>query len=218
MFLGISILGWIILAIAYLPVGAILMWIASKRGVRNTAFVVTAVLLSLPYAAAIAEAAYVEHKWRALCATAKTEVKRKVVVEGFYDDGFFYDGWTILKGSSQGFRFVEWKDKEGRIWRTEGFNEPELRTSQIDAPSARYRWHMDRFGTAAGHLLKRSEDTIVDVKTGEVIASHVAGARYPAFADRIWRQWFASSPEECGSKRVIWGETLVGIDRKADNK
>lgn len=218
MFLGLSFLGWAILIAAFVPVALLLVWIARRFGWRSRVFAVTTLISSIPFVAAIAEPAYVEYNWRTLCASAKTEVKRKVVVEGFYDDGFFYGGWAILKGGKNGFRFVEWKDKEGRTWRTEGFSEPELRTVQIEKPTARYHWRTDRFGTPAGHLLKRSEDTIVDVQTGEVIARHVAGARYPAFVDRIWHQWFGSAPEECGSKRVIWGETLVGIDRNEEFK
>lgn len=218
MFLGLSVLGWAILIAAYVPVALLLTWMKRRYGWRGKTFALTAMLTSIPLVAAIAEAAYVEYNWRALCATAKTEVKRKVVVEGFYDDGFFDGGWATLRGGKNGFRFVEWKDKEGRVWRDEGFTAPKVTTVQIDKPTARYHWRADRFGTPVGHLLKRSEETIVDVQSGEVIARQVAGARYPAFADRIWRQWFGSSPEACESKRVIWGETLVGIDSKQESK
>ena len=114
--------GWIILTVAYLPVAALLAWIGRKhRGFRSSAFAGTAALTSIPFVAAIAEAAYVEHNWRALCATVKTEEKRKVVVPGFNESrpASGYDNWKqgSPKGFQHGFRFIEWTDKQGRFWR-----------------------------------------------------------------------------------------------------
>ena len=218
MFVGLQFLGWTILIVAYVPVALLLVWMARRFGTHSSAFIGTVLITSLPFVAAIAEAGYVEYNWRALCATAKTEVKRKVIVEGFYDNGFFNSGWAILKGGQNGFRFVEWKDGEGRLWRTEGFADPELETVRIDKPSARYHWYAMRVPMKVAHLVERREDTIVDTHTGEIVARHIAGYRYPAFIDRIWRRWFDSKPEECGSKRVVWGEVLVGIDRKEEFK
>lgn len=221
MFLGISIVGWGILVAAYVPVVLLLRSLARRSGTRSKAFITTAALTSLPFVAAIGEAAYVESNWRALCATAKTEVKKKVVVEGFYDDGISsnYDHFRQAPvGFQHGFRFVEWKDKSGRIWRTEGFKEPELRTVQIDKPSARYQKHTDRFGTPFAHLIRRIEHSVVDTKTGEVIALKIAGARDPVFVDRLWRQWFDNVPRSCEDKRTIWGNALIGVDRKEESR
>lgn len=218
MFLGLYFLGWAVLLIAYLPVAATLAWVAHRWGWRSGVFKTVVVFASLPFLTAIGEAAWVEHNWRALCATAKTEVKRRVVVEGFYDDGFRDSGWAILKGGKDGFHFVEWKDKEGRVWRTEGFSEPELRTVRIEKPTARYHWQMAPFATPVGHLLKKRDDTIVDTQTGEVIARQILGYRYPAFADRIWSQWLDTRPEVCGQEISIRGETLIGIGRKEELK
>lgn len=218
MFLGISIIGWGILVAAYVPVVLLLRWLARRSGTRSKAFITTAALTSLPFVAAIGEGADVESNWRALCATAKTEVKRKVIVEGFYDDGFWGDSWRYQAGSGSGYRFVEWKDKQGRIWRTEGLDGTSRQTTQIREPTARYHWQMTPFAVPVGHLLARREESIIDKQTGEVIAHHVAGYRYPGFVDRLWRQWFDDVPEECGTKRVVRGETLVGIDRRENAK
>jgi hypothetical protein len=213
-FLGISVIGWGILVVAFLPVALVLRRLALRSGASSSVFTKTAALTSLPFMAAIGEAAYVDHNWRALCETAKTEVKRKVVVEGFYDDGFFTTGWKILEGGKNGFRFVEWRDKEGRIWRTDGFAENELRTVQLDKPIARYHWIKPPLPVTAGHLLQRHDEKVVDTFTGEVIAHHVTFGRFPASVDRLWRRWFDDVPEVCGSKRLIWAETLVGVDRQ----
>lgn len=217
MFLGISFIGWAILIAAYVPVALLLVWMRHRFGWRSKALAVTAVITSLPFVAAVVEAAYVEYNWRALCATAKTEIKKKVVVEGFYDASVSvnYDHFRQAPvGFQHGFRFVEWTDRDGRIWRTEGFNEPELKTIQIDRPTARYHWYFAPFATPVGHLLQKRDDKIVDSETGEIVARQVLGYRYPALADRLWRQWFDNAPQICGSRRDIWGDTLIGIDRK----
>lgn len=225
MFLGITWLGWIILLIAYAPVAAVLMWIGSKRGFRSAAFVVTAALTSLPYVAAIAEAAYVEHNFRAVCATVKTEEKRKVVVPGFYEatvsSGYKHWKQGSPKGFQHGFRFIEWKDNEGRFWRTEGFGfyEPELKTVQIEKPTARYhQYSYNQPVEQVSHLVARHEVFIVDTETGEKIAHRIVGLRWPAYVDRIWRQLFDITPTRCEDKRVMWGATLVGVDHNEDAK
>lgn len=221
MFLGLQFLGWAILVAAYVPVALLLVWMRHRFGWRSKMFAVTAVITSLPFAVAIAEAAYVEHNWRALCATAKTEVKRKVVVEGFYDAGVSvnYNHFRQAPvGFQHGFRFVEWKDKDGRIWRTEGFTTPELRTVQVDKPTARYHRYTTRLAVPVAHLIQKHTDSITDSLTGEVIAQKTIGLRYPAYVDRIWRQWFGSTPDVCEDKSAIWGDTLQGIDRKEEIK
>jgi hypothetical protein len=218
-FLGVSVVGWGILVLAYLPVALVLRRLALRSGARSTAFTVTAALTSIPFMATIGEAAYVDHNWRAFCATAKTEVSRRVVVEGFYDAGVSssYNHFRQAPvGFRHGFRFVEWKDQSGRIWRTEGFNEPELRTVQIERATARYHRLSLREAEPVSHLIRRHTDTVTDSLTGEVTAQKVIGLRYPAFVDRLWRQWFDNTPEVCEDKSVIWGDMLQGIDRREE--
>lgn len=212
MTLGLSVIGWSILFLVYLPVAAFLTWVGVRRGVRSAAFVLTFLITAVPFAAAIGEAAYVERNWQALCATATTEVKRRVLVEGFYDDGFRTEGWQVLHGGKSGFRYVEWKDQRGRLWRTEGFSEPTLRTVAIDRPSARYQWRMPQFPVAVGYRLEKREETVSDLQTGEVIGKSVTGYRYPAFVDQLWRRWFDRVPQKCGTNRIVRGEVLIGID------
>lgn len=224
MFLGISILGWIILTVAYLPVTALLAWIRKKRGMRSFAFAGTAAFTSIPFVAAIAEAAYVEHNWRALCATVITEEKRKVVVPGFYESrpasNYNHYKQGSPRGFQHGFRFIEWTDKQGRFWRTEGFGfcDPELKTVQIEKPTARYHSHTPEAAEPVSYLIERYRVYIVDTETGETIAEKITGLKWPAFVDRLWRQWFDATPERCEDKRIIWGATLLGVDRQEDAK
>lgn len=138
MSLGLSVIGWILLALVYVPLSAGFAWLVLRRWRGRTALLgLIAVVIYAPLVAAVTEAGYVEYRWRALCATADFELKRSVVVEGFFDDGCRTDGWDVLRGGQQGFRFVEWKDKAGRYWRDEGFDEPTRRRTQIQAPTAR---------------------------------------------------------------------------------
>ena len=60
--------------------------------------------------------------------------------------------------------------------------------------------------------MQKREETIVDSETGEVIARHVVGYRYPAFIDRLWSQFMGGSPEICGTSDILH-RTLIGIDR-----
>jgi hypothetical protein len=212
--LGISIIGWALLAAVYLPATAGFLWLTrfplreKPRAVR----LVVGVLLFAPLMAAVAEAAYVQWRWNHLCANAGLEVKKTVVVDGFYDDGFGSDGWDILAGGNSGFRFVEWKDKAGRYWRDEGFNEPKLRRAQIERPTARYHWKNPEFASPIGHLIKRRESTVVDTQTGEVIARGVMGYRYPATIDWLWARFMGGGPSICGGGDTM--RALVGIDER----
>ena len=213
MLLGISWLGWIILGVAFLPVLILILIVGARLGYRSRRFLAVGLLLTFPFVAAISEAAWVEREWQALCATATTEIKRPVVVEGFYDNGFRTYGWDLLRNGKQGFHYVEWKDKQGRYWHSEGFDEPKLRTVQIAKPTARYWWNNPPFPVPVSHLIEKREETVVDSDSGEVIARKVTGYRYPSFVDRLWRQWFDGVPDRCEKPGEIYHETLIGVDR-----
>lgn len=211
MSLGLSVIGWILLALVYVPLSAGFAWLALRRWRGRTALLaLIAVVIYVPLVAAVAGAAYVEFRWRALCATAHLEVKRTVVVEGFLDDGFRADGWDVLRNGQHGFRYVEWRDKAGHFWRDEGFNEPTRRRTQIEAPTARYRWTNPEFASPFGHLIERRESTVVDTQTGEVIARSVMGYRYPALVDQLWSRFMGGGPAICGGGDTM--SALVGID------
>lgn len=217
MTLGLSVIGWAILFVAYLPVAALLAWVGARRGVRSAAFALTFLITAVPFAAAIGEAAYVERNWQALCATATTEVKRRVVVEGFYDDGTRRRNWENFNLLERdGFRFVEWKDAKGDFWRTDGFvkfSEGGVRSERVEKPIARYHWTNPSTSTPAGYRIARREESIVDSETGEVIARSILAFRWPSFVDGLWRRWFDSMPSRCGTYRDLVSETLIGIDK-----
>jgi hypothetical protein len=69
------------------------------------------------WVAALVEAMHVDKRFQAQSATASAQIKCKVVVEGFYGDGFSQNGQEDhLKPGDFEFRFVEWKDRQGHVW------------------------------------------------------------------------------------------------------
>jgi hypothetical protein len=214
-FLGISVIGWVLIGLVYVPLSIfiVVLWRGRWR-TKPHEVAALALVAYIPLIAAVAEAVYVDTRFKALCATAGTQIKQKVVVEGFYDDGSRTDGWEIyLRPGDFRFRFVEWKDKQGRIWRSEAVQPGEVRRVALERPSARYHWLHPEFASPDGHLMERREQTIVDSMTGEVIARQLTGYRYPPFVDRLWSQFMGSGPEMCGSGD-IYSNTLIGINRK----
>jgi hypothetical protein len=214
-FLGLSRVGWALIGVVYVPLSIFIVLLWRGRWRKKPQWVAALVLVAYtPLIAAVAEAVYVDTRFKALCSTAGAQIKRKVVVEGFYDDEFNQDGWEIhLKPGDFEFRFVEWKDKKGRVWRSELARPGEVRRLALERPSARYHWRSPEFASADGHLMQRREQTIVDTATGDVIARQLTGYRYPAFIDRLWSQFLGGGPEICGSGDILFN-TLIGIDRK----
>lgn len=142
MFLGISIIGWFLLGLVYVPIAIGMAIWAGKRWQRQRRnIVVVGVVLSIPLVAMVIEAMVVNWRFRALCEEVKLTIKRKVVVEGFFDDGGYgssghhgdsFDPRRLdappppapLSGgyhsdSLNPYDFIEWRDDKGRIWRTE---------------------------------------------------------------------------------------------------
>lgn len=214
-YLGISMVGWILIGLVYVPVSIALLVLAFGRWRSKPGkAAVIALLAYAPLVAGLTEALYVDTQFRALCASGGNEVKQRLVVEGFYDDGFRTDAWEIyLRTGETGYRFVEWKDKGGRIWRSERLAPGEVRRFPLDKPTARYHWRNPEFPSPHGHLMERREETIVDSATGEVVARRLTGYRYPAFVDRLWARSMGGGPEICSSNDIL-SKTLVGVDRK----
>jgi hypothetical protein len=212
--LGVSVIGWSLIGLVYVPLSIMLLVFAFGRwrSHRGRAAVV-ALLVYAPLVAAVAEAAYVDTKFKALCESGRAQIKQRVIVEGFYDDGFFDEYWEDSLKRQARYRFVEWKGKDGLIYRSERVGPGQVRRSQIDKPTARYHWSSQKTSSPYGHLIARREQTIVDSMTSEVIAHSVTGYRDPAFVDRLWTQFMGGGREICSTKDIL-SETLVGIDQK----
>lgn len=220
--LGISVVGWILVALVYVPLTALLVALARSRWrQRKTAAVIAAVVIYLPLTAGVAEAVYVDQRFKALCATAGLKINRTVVVEGFFFNSKGEYGWEdSLKTGKRGFRFVEWAEKPlgthlndptRKYWRSELIAPGQVERRSIERPTARYEYRRPDFPAPNGHLMERLESTIVDRTNGEAIASHVLGYRYHAFVDRLWIQFLDGGPQMCGERGTIT-DALIGVD------
>jgi hypothetical protein len=211
MLLGVSVIGWFLLGLVYVPLGiALAAWTRRRWTHDKRAVVAVAAVAMVPLLAMVGEAAYVDWRFRQLCEEAKLTITRKVVVEGFYDDGYSTNGWGDTNYVLGAYDFVEWRDKEGRNWRTERGEGEKSRTVRIDKPSARYYWRNQEFKTPAGHLLWRKEETVFDSTTGEVIGKSVVGYRRPPFIEALWLRYFDSPPAMCETPGTLRTEVLIG--------
>lgn len=212
MLLGVSVIGWLLLGLVYVPLGiGLAMWINRRRGRDKRAIVVVTVIALIPLVAMVGEAAYVDWRFRQLCQEAKLTITRKVVVEGFYDDGYRTRGWGDTNAILGGYEFIEWRDKEGRNWRTERGEGEKSRTVSIDKPTARYYWRNQQFPNPVGHLLLRREETVIDSLTGEIIGKRVDGYRRPPFIEALWLRYFDAPPAMCSGGGDLLAQALVGI-------
>lgn len=219
MFLGISIVGWALIALIYVPLSIVIvvLWRVRWR-MRPRMLAVLALAAYMPLIAAVVEAVYVDRRFKALCAAAGLKIKRVVVVEGYYVTRNF-GSEESLRAGHRGYRFVEWAQKpkgadwddpRREIWRSELVAPGEVWRTKIEQPTAQFEYRHPEFPAAHGHLMKRLETSIVDRTSGEVIASHVIGYRYPGFIDRLWGQYLGGGPEMCGLSGTIT-DALRGI-------
>jgi hypothetical protein len=212
---GISAVGWILVGLIYVPATVVVLAVARGPWKRRPWLKLALfAVVYLPLLAGIAEAVYVDRRFKALCETAGLKVRRVVVTDGFFYDSRGADMDNTLKEGQNGFRYVEWIDHEGRYWRSEVAEPGVVRRTRIDQPSAQYAYRFVHFSSPHGHLMKRREDFVLDRSNGEVTASHVIGYRFPAFIDRLWSQYLGAGPHMCGLEGSILLEALIGIDKK----
>lgn len=218
MFLGVTVIGWFLLGLAFVPAAvALTAWALKRWRTDKVAILVVSVLLLGPLAAMVGEAAYVDWRFRQLCEEAKLTITRKVVVNGFYDDGYSTGGWGDTNAVLGAYEFVEWRDKQGRIWRTERGEGEKSRTVRIDAPTARYYWRKQQWETPVSHLLWRKEETVIDSATGDVIGKSVIGYRRPPFIDALWLRFFDAPPAMCMAPGTLRTEALIGTRSERRN-
>jgi hypothetical protein len=220
MFLGITVLGWIIIAVVYLPLLAVLAMRRGRGAGRRGTVILFGVSLLL-LGAAVGEALYVDWRFRTLCRDAGVQISARPVVEGLFADNYYAslapEDLNLNRGPSE-YHFIEWRDTKGRYWRTEKTDGPKSRTIPIEAPQARYHWHMPLTAQAVGHSIRIREETVVDTVEGKVIGRQLNVYRYPAMVDQLWWGFFDPRPEICGELRDIRSEVLVGVDRQRREK
>jgi hypothetical protein len=218
MLLGVSVIGWFLFGLVYVPLGiALAVWTRRRWARDKHAVLAIAAVAMVPLMAMVGEAAYVDWRFRQLCEEAKFTITRKVVVDGFYDDNGNDDYSKRDTFWGGDYKFVEWRDKEGRKWRTERGEGEKSRTVRIDKPTARYHWRDQEFKSPVGHLLWRKDESILDSVTGEVIGKSVIGYRRPPFIDALWMRFFDAPPAMCGNLGTLLTEVLIGTNKAKRN-
>ena len=216
MFLGITVLGWIIIAVVYLPLLTVLAMRRGRGAGRRGTVILFGVSLLL-LGAAVGEALYVDWRFRTLCRDAGVQISARPVVEGLFADNYYAslapEDLNLNRGPSE-YRFIEWRDTKGRYWRTEKTDGPKSRTIPIEAPQARYHWHMPLMPERAGHSIEVREEAVLDTVERKVIGRRLNVYRYPAFVDQVWWGLFDPHPEICGELYPLLSATLIGTDRQ----
>jgi hypothetical protein len=204
MILGVTVMGWILIAICWWPLvalGAIAWW---RRG-RFTTSIAKVTFAALTATIAIlpaADAMWIQWRFDQLCKGAELHVPRKIIAEGYYDTtavgaaGFevdsidsthaqqFYDrissGWRFLEG---GVRF----DRSGKTVHIEKIDGV-WRKRILDKPEARY--HFTRQTFHSGYQIGGVKEQIVDTTTGESVGSLTTYYGHSGIVDALWLRFF----------------------------
>lgn len=194
MLLGITVLGWIIIAVVYLPLLTVLALLTGRASRRSR--VILLGLALLPLVAVVAEAVYVDGRYEALCKNAGINVSRRVTTDGYFD-GRDRD-WSKSPGdfAKTGFRYIEWQDHSKRYYRIERKN-GDVVVVLIEGPGARYSYYPADSDQWLAHLINGTEEQVIDTESQEVLGRITRVYRYPAFVDRLWWQFFDPVPTVC---------------------
>lgn len=194
MFLGITILGWIIIAVVYLPLLPVLAMLTRKASRQSRVLLLSLALL--PLVAAVAEAVYVDLRYEALCKNTGIRVSRRITTDGYFD-GRDRD-WSKSPGdfAKTGFRYIEWQDRSKRYRRIERKN-GDVVVGLIEGPAARYSYYPATSDQPLAHLITGTEEQVIDTATREILGRVIRVYRYPAFVDRLWWQFFDPVPTVC---------------------
>ena len=217
MFLGITVIGWVLIVLVYVPLAGAVMWLLAKwlRPVGRAKWPVLAgvglALAALP----VADSVWLDWKFGQLCKGAGLKVNRVVETDGFFDESDYgYRGPDFLR--RRGLRYLEWKDKHG-IWRLERSVE-EFSKISISQPSARYRYTSTPH-KSIGYMLEQKEERVTDTLTNEVTARSIWYFRYPSFVDRLWWRYLDHQPTICGDNSVgLYDAAIVGTYKPLEDK
>ncbi len=205
MFLGITILGWIIIAAVYGPLLIAFALLRRRIGGARAQAPVLAVLL-LPLAAAVAEAVYIDWRFRSLCKESGVRVTKRVTAAGYLDRTTDWSKWPddFLKS---GFQFIEWTDSQAGSYRRIERSDGSWTVREQREPTAQYVFSSRGEEGRINHAVLTKRYTMTDTGTGERLGEYLIVYRYPAALDRLWWRYFDAVPEMCPSIPV--GRDLV---------
>ncbi|MBZ0093185.1 MAG: hypothetical protein ACYC2R_00060 [Burkholderiales bacterium] len=181
----------------YTPLAVIvarMLW-TSFRNRRRKRLILLAAAVPFLVAVPLADALWIDWKFNALEKNAGLRVTHRLAVDGYYDSKLQWDEAKLRKS---GFRFMEYRDKDGTFRRIE-LTEKGSRTFKIPQPTARYHWVAVSDRKPVAYRIDESEDQVVDSLTGAVFGRNIIYSSYPGWVDRLWWPYvklvWASYPE-----------------------
>ena len=229
MILGVTIVGWGLIALFWWPVVTLVtlaLWRREKpTPVRKGALALFAAVLAMLPAA---DAMWIQWRFDRLCEGAGLHVPRKIVAEGYYDTSAvgaagleidsidsmqaqrFYDrtshGWRFIEG---GVRF----DRTGKIARVEKIDGV-WRKRLLSKPEARFQYA--RQIIHSGYQLGGVKEMVIDTSIGETVGSLMTYYGHSGFVDALWLRFFdPASIHQC-PRGVSFSVTdvLIPIDKQ----
>ena len=194
--LQISIIGLFIIlmfySVAALSLAAFWKVLPVGRGRRVIIAALAFIALALP----LADEMWISWHFNDLCKSAGVHIKRKVEVDGFYDDTM-RSGYELI--DRYGYKFMEHHfDNTAAVEHVEKVNGQWHKTI-LEQPSARYHFKFadPRQEMPVGYQLQKRETIIVDSTTGEVIGREISFNRYPGWVEGLWIRFFGSGQIIC---------------------
>jgi hypothetical protein len=177
-FYYISLFSLILLAVIYVVGTGLLLWFGAwLRKRMKKSWVVMAPLFALLYIGPIAEEFWIAWNFGHLCKKdAGIFIYKTVEVEGFYDDTH---SWRADKLEAAGFRWMEGRDRTKTrpvYWRHEWVGK-EIRSFQIDHPTARYHYKWPNFNTKVSHKIYKQSEEVTDTEVSEILGGSIQYGR-----------------------------------------
>ena len=157
-------IAYVVLAVVFVGLLHLTKSISQRTGVLITT---SAIFLVLP----VSEELWIAWNFKNACASAGTQIYRKVYVDGFYDDTIHW--WRQLNDSA--YNFVESKDVDRSLWRVERSVDG-LKHFKIENPSAQY-WFTRDSGKSISHKIVGQQASVRDARSGEFLAKHFEAGR-----------------------------------------
>lgn len=218
--LAITPIGWVLYAIVYLPlafaVAAAARWLLAKVVSSTVLRAILLILITIPLLGyPVFEAMYSEWQMQRACPDAQgLVVYKRVVVDGYFDEHGFGAARSLVgsyaqrdpdlweraaKGQKEtGYRFLEWEVPfGGGFYRQELTPDGKIRLITLDKPTARYRYMKSRQSVIGLHVVK-FEQYLMDMQTGQPIASDIRVYRKPSFIDRFWLRFLGPAENVAG--------------------
>jgi hypothetical protein len=218
--LAITPIGWALYVIVYLPLALAVAATARRLLTKSVSSTALQAIVLIPTAISLIgypvfEAMYSEWQMQRACPDARgLVVYKRVIVDGYFDEHGIGAALQLVESDAQrdpdlwervakrqretGYRFLEWEVPFGRgFYRQELTPDGKIRLINLEKPTARYRYMKSKQSVIGLHVVK-FEQYIMDMQTGQPIASDIRVSRKPSFIDRFWLRFLGPAENVAG--------------------